>query len=399
MKIVIIGGGAAGVFASLAAKEANPGAEVLVLERTAKLLSKVRISGGGRCNVTHACFDPRMLVRNYPRGHKELLGPFHRFQPQDTVNWFEQRGVALKEEGDGRIFPVSDSSQTIIDCLLGEAEKLGVVIKTQSKLQSIRKGEKGFDLKISKENDLHADRVILATGSALAGWDFAKGFGHTVVAPVPSLFTFNIPSFPLAGLAGVSVRQAKLKLADGKFEEAGPLLITHWGFSGPGALKLSAFEARFLAEKNYEAALIVDWLPEFSEDWLRGLIEKSRGARQAGSLRIVPLPASLWKKLLDRAGIPQTTLANALSKKAVFQLCESLKRDRYQVKGKTTNKEEFVTCGGVALSEINFKTMESRRAKHLFFCGEILDIDGVTGGFNFQNAWTTGLLAGRAAAE
>ena len=400
VKIAIIGGGAAGFFSALAAKELNPEAEVLLLERSAKLLSKVRISGGGRCNVTHSLFEPQLLVQHYPRGHKELLGPFHRFQPRDTIEWFRARGITLKREEDGRMFPVSDSSDTIIDCFLGEAQRLGVKIRTQTKLQAIRRVEQGFELDIGTKSALFAHRLILATGSARAGWGFAKRLGHTIQTPVPSLFTFNVPSFPLVKLAGVSVNHAKLRLEDSRLERVGPLLITHWGFSGPAALKLSALGARFLAERKYAASLLVDWLPEYSEAQLPNLMEVERVAhptQHLGNLQIFSLPKSLWRVLCERSGLSSQFPLNKLSKTAISRLCERLKRDRYEVLGKTTNKEEFVTCGGVTLSEVHFKTMESRCCKHLFFCGEILDIDGETGGFNFQNAWTTGWIAGRAA--
>lgn len=379
MKIIIIGGGAAGFFAALAAKDVNPNADVLILEKTAKLLSKVRVSGGGRCNVTHGCFDPKLLIQHYPRGSKEILGPFHTFQPRDTIAWFKKRGVTLKEEKDGRMFPDTDFSATIIDCFMEEAKKLGVVIWTQSKLRSIRKVEKGFELET--DSKIYADRVILATGSAKAGWEFAKELGHTIVPSVPSLFTFNVSDFPLIDLSGVSC-PAKLTIKGSKLQQEGPLLITHWGFSGPATLKLSAWGARYLAEKNYEITLLIDWLPDVTEEEIRQRIKKP------------PLPKKLWKALLERAGATQ----QILSKSAITKLCETLKREQYSVRGKTTNKEEFVTCGGITLSEVNFKTMESKVCKNLFFCGEVLNIDGVTGGFNFQNAWTTGYIAGTAGA-
>ena len=340
MIIAIIGGGAAGFFAALAAKRANPDAEVFILERSNKPLSKVRISGGGRCNVTHACFDPRLLVTNYPRGSKELLGPFHHFGPTDTIEWFARRKVRLKTEKDGRMFPVTDSSQTIIDCFYKEAEKLGVKIRTGAKVRAV---EKGFTIDVSPHPPLHADKVILATGSAKQGWEFARSFGHTLVEPVPSLFTLNVPDFPLAHLAGISA-EATLKLD--RFKETGPLLITHWGLSGPVALKISAFAARYLAEKNYEATLTIQW---------------GEG-----------LPRRLRQTLGEE------------------------RHSQFQIRGKTTNKAEFVTAGGIELSEVNFKTMESKLCPGLYFCGEILNIDGITGGFNFQNAWTTGFLAGGA---
>jgi predicted Rossmann fold flavoprotein len=399
VKIAIIGGGAAGFFAALSAKEHNPRAEVILIERTAQLLSKVKISGGGRCNVTHACFDPRSLVQNYPRGGKELLGPFHQFQPRDTVAWFQARKVELKTEEDGRMFPTTDSSGTVIDCLLNAADAQGVQIWTQKKLQGIHKTASGFELDLG-DLLVQADRLILATGSARAGWDFARDFGHTIQDPVPSLFTFNIPTFSLVELAGVSVASARVKIGGSRLEQVGPLLITHWGFSGPAALKLSAFGARYLAEKNYEVPLIIDWIPELSEQQVRERLETEKLAnpkKQISNYKMGSLPKSLWRVMCERAGISFISALNELGKAKITRLCHVMKHDEYHVQGKTTNKEEFVTCGGVSLSEVQFKTMESKRCEGLFFCGEVLDIDGVTGGFNFQSAWTTGWIAGRSA--
>lgn len=400
MKIIVVGGGAAGFFSALAAKELNPKAEVLLLEGSLKLLSKVRISGGGRSNVTHGCFDPKQLVQNYPRGEKELLGPFHVFQPKDTIRWFKKRGVLLKQEKDGRIFPVSNSSETIIQCFLKEAEKLGVEIYTKTKVRSIQKIESRFSLDIGKGSNLLADRLILATGSAPIGWELAKGLAHTIQSPVPSLFTFNIPSFPLASLSGVSVDVATLQLKQSKLKTTGPLLITHWGFSGPVALKLSALAARILAEKKYRTSLSIDWLANVSKDELESVIKKEQLAyplRRLENVKLCSLPKRLLKELYKRSDLSISLPLKDLSKKKIAKLCDVLKHDCYEICGKTTNKEEFVTCGGITLSEVNFKTMESKSCEHLFFCGEILDIDGITGGFNFQNAWTTGWIAGRAA--
>lgn len=399
---MVVGGGAAGFFSSLAAKEAHPAAEVILIEKSAKLLSKVRISGGGRCNVTHSCFDPRLLVQNYPRGQRELLGPFHRFQPEDTLAWFEARGVPLKREGDGRIFPKSNSSETIIRCLMEEANRLKVKVWTRTRLTEITPVDSGFELAILGQEPLVADRLILATGSSPQGWSWAQSLGHSVQAPVPSLFTFNVPQFPLVSLSGVAVEKARLKLEGFAKEMEGPLLVTHWGWSGPAALKLSAWAARFLAEKGYQASLKVDWIPDFSADQVKEQLERecqAHPSKQLASLRLFSLPKKLWRALCERGGLDPTLSLNGLGKVKRKALVDQLKGDRYDVKGKTTNKEEFVTCGGVTLSEVNFKTMESRLCPHLFFCGEILDIDGVTGGFNFQNAWTTGWLAGRAAGD
>jgi predicted Rossmann fold flavoprotein len=401
LKIGIIGAGAAGFFAALAAKELNPLAEVVLIEGSAKLLSKVKISGGGRCNVTHSCFDPKALVQNYPRGNRELLGPFHHFQPQDTIHWFESRGVRLKTEKDGRMFPVTDSSSTIIDCLLNEANRIGVRIQTLCKLKAISKINDHFALDLGSNNPMLVDRVILATGSSKTGFDFALALGHTIQPPVPSLFTFNVPNFPLIEISGVSLPKALLSIGGTKLVQTGPLLITHWGFSGPAALKLSAWAARYLAEQNYSVDLIIDWIPDLSSDQILQSIQSEREnfpKNPISSFKNLALPKSLWLALLNRAEIDPQCPYNSLSKVSQVRLVNVLKRDCYKVEGKTTNKEEFVTCGGITLSEVSFKTMESRICPGLFFCGEILDIDGVTGGFNFQNAWTTGWIAGRSAA-
>ncbi len=402
MKIAIIGGGAAGFFSALAAKEFNPNASVLLFEQSGKLLSKVKVSGGGRCNVTHFCFDPKKLVENYPRGHRELLGPFHTFQPRDTIEWFKKRGVSLKKEDDGRMFPISDSSETIINCFYEEAKRLGVQIATLSKLIRIDQTKGGFTLSFKNKQPVFVDRLIMATGSAKAGFEIGARFSHTIQPPVPSLFTFNVPAFPLSDLSGVSVNLAKLKVEGSEHAQVGPLLITHFGFSGPCALKLSAWAARELSEKKYEFTLLVDWIPNISEEKFRDKVQDLREhhpSKKLGSLKFDDLPRSLWKTLVDRSSLSPDTNLRSLGKSAITSLLKGLKYDRFDVKGKTTNKEEFVTCGGITLSEVNFKTMESKRVKHLFFCGEILDIDGVTGGFNFQSAWTTGWLAGKAAAR
>lgn len=352
LDLLVLGAGAAGIFGAIAAKSAHPKIQVIVLEKTAVLLAKVRISGGGRCNVTHACFDPKALVQNYPRGQKELLGPFHRFQPKDTIEWFESRGVRLKTEKDGRIFPITDSSETIIACLLSEAKRLGVEIRLRQKVERVERIEGGFQ--VGEDTCRH---LLLATGSGKDGYTFAKHLGHTIQEPVPSLFTFNVPTSPLLGLSGIAVPDVQLTI--GPFTQRGPLLLTHFGFSGPAALKLSAFAARYLYENKYLVPLEIDWLPDIDE------------AEIATATKPL-LPKNLWRALGGH----------------------SLHKDIYQVEGKTTHKEEFVTCGGITLKEIDFRTMQSKLCPGLFFAGEILDIDGVTGGFNFQNAWTTGFIAG-----
>jgi predicted Rossmann fold flavoprotein len=380
--VIVIGGGAAGFFAALAAKKENT--RVALLEKSAVLLSKVRVSGGGRCNVTHSCFNPIQLSKNYPRGEKELVGPFHRFQPRDTIQWFESRGVSLKTEADGRMFPVTDSSETIIGCLVGEAKKLGVEIFLKQRVQEIQKTDEGFIV-----GPFRAKKLILATGSSAEGHAWAKSLGHTIQPPVPSLFTFNVPNSPLAELSGVSFQKVKLQV--GAFTQTGPLLITHFGFSGPAALKLSAWAARYLFEREYQVELLINWLPDLSLEQIKEqLLSLKKSAPQKTLLMENPFQftKSFWKTIVDPKRL------NDFSQKELYVLAEKLHRDVYQVKGKTTNKEEFVTCGGVTLKEVNFKTMESKICPGLYFAGEVLDIDGVTGGFNFQNAWTTGYIAG-----
>ncbi|MBS0624548.1 MAG: NAD(P)/FAD-dependent oxidoreductase [Verrucomicrobia bacterium] len=387
MKIVVIGGGAAGVFAAIAAKEAQPEAQVILLEKSAVLLSKVKISGGGRCNVTHSCFDPKRLIENYPRGGRELLGPFHRFQPQNTIEWFAAKGVELKREEDGRMFPITDSSQTIIDCLLSEAKKLGVEIRFRQKIINLSKG-----FLIEGEN-IPCDKIILATGNSAEGHRWAEQLGHTIESPVPSLFTFNVPTSPLKELSGVAVESAELRIPG--FSMRGPLLITHFGFSGPAALKLSAWGARVLHEKGYKLELQINWLPDLTEE---KIYEKLLRLKEAAPQKSLPaenlfnLPKNLWKTFAPAKRL------NDLSFSELRALAKKLHADPYQVDGKTTHKEEFVTCGGVRLKEVDFKTMESKICPGLYFAGEVLDIDGVTGGFNFQNAWTTGHIAGTSAA-
>lgn len=387
--LVVLGGGAAGFFGAIAAAEKNPTAKVILFERTATLLAKVRISGGGRCNVTHACFDPKQLIQNYPRGGKELLGPFHTFQPRDTIAWFQQRGVELKTEEDGRMFPVTDSSETIINCLMQAAADAGVEIRLTQKVDSVEKIEGKFHLA-----GLEADALLLATGSHPKGHAIAEKLGHSLVPPVPSLFTFNIPNFALEELAGISVNPATVHVGGRK--QQGPLLITHWGFSGPAALKLSAWEARTLHACDYQTKLIVNWLPE--EEKLKELLLDFKAQNPIQTLIRTPaeLPKNLWKKLLEIHHFAHDKRWCDLPNKELFRLATLLQADPYTVSGKTTYKQEFVTCGGIPLDEVNFKTLESRKCPGLFFAGEILDIDGITGGFNFQSAWTTSTLAARA---
>jgi predicted Rossmann fold flavoprotein len=404
-QVMVIGAGAAGVFGAIACAEAAPGLRICLFEAGRDPLAKVRISGGGRCNVTHACFDPALLVHHYPRGSNALRGPFTQFQPQDTVAWFEQRGVTLKTEADGRIFPTSDDSATIIDCLLEEAGRLGIQLLTGQGVSQIEREDQVFRVTTRGGEIWPCDRILLATGSSPGGYRLAQALGHQIVPPVPSLFTFNINDPALQDLAGVSVDLVALKLIleQGKpLQQRGPLLITHWGMSGPAVLKLSAYGAIFLHRQRYRANLEVNWLPDLTQEQVRLTLitlKQNQGKRPVISFSPFPLPRRLWQYLVaQRVGLaPDLTWAN-LTKGQVQTLGIELTRGWYPITGKGVFKEEFVTCGGVKLQEVNFKTLESRLCPGLYFAGEILDIDGVTGGFNFQNAWTTGWLAGRAMA-
>ncbi len=400
--IVIVGGGAAGFFASIAAARANPQAKVILLEKSRQPLTKVRISGGGRCNVTHSCFDPVQLIKNYPRGGKALLGPFHSFQPSDTIDWFKAEGIELKTEEDGRMFPITDDSGTIVNCLLSAAKKSGVDFHVNVGVDTIAKDDEGFILDLGDNEKLFCNRLILAAGSSPRAWEWLKTLGHQIVPPVPSLFTFNTPSSPLLSLAGISVPMARAKIKDTSLEQSGPLLITHWGFSGPAVLKLSAWGARTLQERQYRATLLIDWTPELKHDTLKSELLQTKSiyaAKLVVNESPTELPRNLWKALVEKAGINPETRWAGLTTQLLQRLLEELKNGAFEIQGKSQYKEEFVTCGGINLKEVNFKTMESKICQHLYFAGEILDIDGVTGGFNFQNAWTTAWLAGRAAAE
>lgn len=395
---VVVGGGAAGYFGAIACAEASPQARVILLEKTRQPLAKVRISGGGRCNVTHACFDPSLLIRNYPRGSQELRGPFARFQPKDTVQWFQQRGVQLKAEDDGRMFPVTDQSETIIRCLQDEAAKVGVETKLECGVQAIQKKEGRFHLELSNNTQIECDSLLMATGSTSKIYPLLQTLGHTVVPLVPSLFTFNMPESPLLDLAGISLPSVQIKIPEIGMEQTGPLLITHWGFSGPAVLRLSAWGARELHALDYSARLWINWLPEYSEEELRQkllIIKEENSTKQMGSESFLPMPKQLWRRLIEMAGITLEQRWSQLAKKQLHALVEILRASQFAIKGKTTYKQEFVTCGGISLNEVDFKKMESRVCPGLYFAGEILNIDGITGGFNFQNAWTTGWIAGK----
>ena len=434
----MVGGGAAGFFAAIAAAEA--GADVTVLEKTARFLDKVRISGGGRCNVTHACFEPREFSARYPRGGQALLSPFSKFSARDTVAWFESRDVKLKTESDGRMFPTTDSSQTIVNCLLDAAEKAGVKFRLNCGVESaVKTAAGGFELAVGRSapvlgrsnsalhdglansksagsletaapgngrapgEKLFCDRLLLATGgcrAAVAG-QLAVSLGHTLEPPVPSLFTFQIESPWLRSLAGVSLELAEVSVPAAKLHERGPLLVTHWGLSGPAILKMSAWGARALHDLNYQLLLLVNWLPESNAEKIIQEFQarrESAGAKLLVNVPLFPLTARLWEQLVLAAGIARETRWSALTRAQAQALAQQLTRTEFFVTGKSLNKDEFVTCGGVKLAEVNFKTMESKLCPDLFFAGELLDVDGITGGFNFQAAWTTGFIAGHAMA-
>lgn len=394
---IVIGGGAAGFFGAIACARQNPSGSVFLLEQSNQVLSKVRISGGGRCNVTHACFDPHRLVTFYPRGQKELIGPFHRFQPKDTVEWFESRGVRLKTEGDGRMFPETDSSTTIIDCLEREAASAGVKVILSSGVKKIEKEGEKFLIYTAHPEPLLCESVLVATGSSAKVLQLIQELGHAIVPPVPSLFTFNIPESPFGELAGVAVSAAEVSLpAIGK-KETGPLLITHWGISGPSVLKLSAWSARELHALQYATQIAINWVPEKTKEQLAAKLAEAKQlfpARLIGSEPLLPIPKQLWKVLVHLA-IGQVDKRWSYASSADLQaLTRQFSHTSLQMQGKTTYKQEFVTAGGILLEEVNFKTMESKICPQLFFAGEILNIDGITGGFNFQNAWTTSWIAG-----
>lgn len=394
--LIVVGGGAAGFFSAITCAE-NSGKSVLILEKTSQLLQKVRISGGGRCNVTHDCFEPRELSANYPRGEKSLIGPFHRFGAADTVEWFTNRGVTLKTEADGRMFPDTDSSQTIIDTLLGAARAAGVKIYTSEGVTSIVKNDEHFGVMTDTGGSYTAANVLIATGGTriAAGAKLAASLGHRLHPPTPSLFTFKIKDSRLDGLLGLSVSPAEVSVGQSKLRSRGPVLITHWGMSGPGILKISAWGARELAERGYRFDISVNWLPD--DDPVAVITEKrlSEAKRQLSTRSpFASIPKRFWLRLLAAADVADDLTWAQLSKKQANRLVSELTASTFTVNGKSTNKDEFVTCGGVSLNEINFKTMESKLVQGLYFAGEVIDIDGITGGFNFQNAWTNGFHAG-----
>lgn len=399
MRIVVIGGGAAGFFAAISAQHHHPRATVLLLEKSDKLLAKVRVSGGGRCNVTHACFNNKELSRHYPRGERFLRKAFEQWSVKETVAWFTDRGIGLKTEADGRMFPITDSSQTIIDALMNEAERLGVQVRMRSPVSRLERT--GSTWKVTTEREvLQADHVIVATGGSPKpeGLQWLVDLGHRVVAPVPSLFTFNLPNERIRELMGVVADPVLVRIAGTRLESTGPLLITHWGFSGPAVLRLSAWGARELHERQYHFTVNVNWCGPHGEDAVRNTLQELRTDQPRRKLRNVvpyPLPGRFWEYLLHRVEIDPERTCETLGRKDLNRLVNTLTNDAYGASGKTTFKEEFVTAGGVSLEDVDPRTMQSRVAPGLYFAGEVLDVDGITGGFNFQAAWTTSWIAGK----
>ena len=403
-KLIVIGGGAAGFFCAVNAARMNPSLKVLIIEKNNKVLSKVKVSGGGRCNVTHACFEIAELVKKYPRGQNFLKKSFHWFNATNTIEWFQERNVALKTETDGRMFPESNDSQTIIDCLLREATKYNVEMMLNCEVKEIIAENNSFILLTPDSRLLTSDYLCIACGGypKSSQMDWLQKIGHSFETPVPSLFTFNIPNNKITELMGVSVENATVKIAGTKLQEQAPLLITHWGMSGPAVLKLSAWGARQLADKNYHFEISVNWLGNRNENELRDewLFFRDRfAAQKIGNKNPFELPNRLWIHLLRESFIDESLRWAELTSKQQNKLIQTLTAQTFLVKGKTTFKEEFVTCGGIKLNEIDPNTMQSKIVPHLFFAGEIIDVDGVTGGFNFQNAWTGGWIAAKAIAE
>ena len=403
-QLIVIGGGAAGFFCAVNAARLNPALKVILAEKTTKLLSKVKISGGGRCNVTHACFDIGDMSKKYPRGGNFVKKTFHQFFTTDTIQWFEERGVKLKAEEDGRMFPVTDSSQTIVDCLLREANKYGIEIMMSARVKSVYHEYNHFVVELSDSRLLTPDYLCIACGGypKSSMFDWLRKLGHSIEEPVPSLFTFNMPGHAITKLMGVSVENVTVKITGTKPEQQGPLLITHWGLSGPAILKLSAWGARTLKEKNWEFEIMVNWLPDFGEENLRFEFQKFRF--EMASQKIINrnpfgLPQRLWEFLLEHSDVKTETRWADLSIKDQNRFIRNLCNGEFSIRGKTTFKEEFVTAGGIKLSEVDHTTMMSKKIPGLFFAGEILDVDGITGGFNFQHAWTSGYIASASVAR
>ncbi len=397
--IAVIGGGAAGFFAGVNTARLLPNANVTIFEKSREVMSKVRISGGGRCNVTHHCFDPEVLSKAYPRGGRELRWAFEQFQAEDTVNWFQDRGIELKTESDGRMFPVTDDSATIINCLKQEARKYNAVVRTKTRVEAIKKLKNGqFELSIRGEKSQTFDAVIIATGGSnrRSTYQWLEDLGHSVIEPVPSLFTFNFKDEIFSDLAGISVKNCSVRIKDTSFEHTGPILITHWGLSAPAVLKTSAWAARYLAKENYRFTIRVNWLHPENDQQVREQLKKLRdeNARKTVAKQDqFSLPNRLWVRFLELADIASDTRWAELSNEEIHNLTRQLTSASYEIQGKTTYKEEFVTSGGIPLDEVNMGTMESKKCPGIYFAGEVLNIDGVTGGYNFQSAWTTGWIA------
>ena len=406
-RLIVIGGGAAGFFCAVNAARLNPHLEVIILEKSNKLLSKVKVSGGGRCNVTHACYSIAEMIKKYPRGSSFLKKAFHHFFTNDTIAWFAERGVILKTEADGRMFPVTDSSQTIIDCLMKEANKYNVEIRMNKEVKQLAVSSeqltdaKLFEIQFADDSILQADFICIASGGypKIMQYGWLKKSDHVVEVPVPSLFTFNMPGNPITTLMGVAVENVSVKIAGTKLSESGPLLITHWGMSGPAILKLSAWAARELAKAEYAFSIFINWIPEYNENSLREKIQQLRfelAAQKIINRNPFALPNRLWEYLLVQSGIHTDLRWADLPAREQNKLIKNLCAQEFAVKGKTTFKEEFVTAGGIELNEIDFNTMQSKKHAGLFFAGEIMNVDGITGGYNFQNAWTTGWIAAKA---
>lgn len=403
-KLIVIGGGAAGFFCAVNAARMNPALEVIIAEKSNKLLSKVKVSGGGRCNVTHACFDIVEMSKKYPRGGNFVKKAFHQFFTTDTIQWFEERGVKLKAEADGRMFPNTNSSQTIIDCLLKEVNAYGVEIRMNAEVKKINVQQSMFNVQFSNGKDLDADYLCIASGGypKSSMFDWLRELGHTIEEPVPSLFTFNIPNHPIAKLMGVSTENARVKIVGTKLEQEGPLLITHWGLSGPAILKLSAWGARDLKERNWEFGISVNWLADLKEQELREIFQGLRFSNATQKIigkNAFGLPNRLWDFLAEQSGVKVEMRWADLPAAIQNKFIKNINACEFAIKGKTTFKEEFVTAGGVKLNEIDVNAMMSKKIPNLFFAGEILDVDGVTGGFNFQHAWTSGFIAAKKIAE
>lgn len=400
-RLVVVGGGAAGFFCAVNAARLYPSLEVMIVEKSSHLLSKVRISGGGRCNVTHACFSIAEMIKKYPRGAGFLKKAFHHFFTTDTIAWFKERGVEIKTESDGRMFPMSNSSQTIIDCLMQEANRYGVTILMNREVKEITIKDSGFQLLFSNSTILETDFLCIASGGypKSSQFEWLQKIGHSIESPVPSLFTFNMPGNPINALMGITAEKVQVKIMGSKLVEEGPMLITHWGMSGPAILKLSAWGARELAAKNWQFGIVINWLPAYNEQTLKDKFQQVRfdiAAQKISNRNPFLLPQRLWEYLLQQSGVNENIRWADLPAKEQNKLIKNICAQEFSVNGKTTFKEEFVTSGGISLEEVDHASMQSKILPNLFFAGEVLNVDGVTGGFNFQNAWTTGWIAAKA---